>query len=233
MKLRPPRGFTLVELLVVVAIIAILIGMLLPAVQSVRSAARATVCKNNMRQIGLAIHNYSNSFGGAYPWTSHDGADQSWLKTLEPFTESVQSLRACPDDVRAEQWLAEGLPGTSYLINDLVANTALTGAVVNINRLRSTSNLVILFEGNDRAAFTNDHVHCSDFYKGTRVIRNTVWDFMQLEIETSRHHQNSNYLFADGHVASIPEETLFQWVQQDIQNETNFAQPNGKGIYQY
>ena len=112
-----------------------------------------------------------------------------------------------------------------------MANPALTGAAVNINQLQGTSNLIILFEGNDSAAFTNDHVHCSDFYRPTRVLRDRVWEFMQLELETSRHHQNSNYLFADGHVASIPENTLFQWVQQDMENGTNFAQPNGRGIY--
>lgn len=90
------KGFTLIELLVVIAIIAILIALLLPAVQQAREAARRSTCKNNLKQIGLALHNYNETFS-VFPYaTSNPGQcgfsnvtnHKGWLYLL-PYLEQA------------------------------------------------------------------------------------------------------------------------------------------------
>ena len=88
------RGFTLIELLVVIAIIAVLIALILPAVQMAREAARRTQCKNNLKQLGLAMHNYHDAIGRFPPGVIEDDHDSraayfTGLHMLLPFLEEV------------------------------------------------------------------------------------------------------------------------------------------------
>src|SRR5262245_66091767 len=95
---RNRQAFTLVELLVVIAIVGVLVALLLPAVQAARAAARASQCKNNMPQIGLAVLQFCDTHKGQFPDWYHTSLTSSWIFTVAGHLENVDEIRLCPDD---------------------------------------------------------------------------------------------------------------------------------------
>jgi prepilin-type N-terminal cleavage/methylation domain-containing protein/prepilin-type processing-associated H-X9-DG protein len=125
---RPDGGFTLIEVLVVIAIIGLLIALLLPAVQSAREAARGLQCKNNQRQLGLALHGYHDVNGSfppgllnsAWPPTGPDFERRSWMPTILPYIEQqalYDRIESYMLSGRGYPWYA---PDTSSAISTVV-----------------------------------------------------------------------------------------------------------------
>jgi len=105
---KKQRGFTLIELLVVIAIIAILIALLLPAVQQAREAARRSTCKNNMKQIGLAMHNYHDTFR-AFPIGSQTSYYRAnWRSSILPYVDQAPAYNQLTQTAIPKHGFASG-----------------------------------------------------------------------------------------------------------------------------
>ena len=144
---RRKRGFTLIELLVVIAIIAVLVSLLLPAVQQAREAARRTQCKNNLKQLGLALMNYESTYrifpnGSNVPWGRKGGDDchmeytgpfgPNWAVSILPYIDQSNLFNANSPNLQTFPGVVIGVPtGTPPAgVNGLTWRTTLVDAVI-------------------------------------------------------------------------------------------------------
>ena len=142
---RNPAAFTLIELLVVIAIIGVLIALLLPAVQKVRESANQSTCRNNLRQIGLALHNYHSAYQ-SFPYgavhNGQTGPAWGWATLILPYLEQDNLYRRMNVNTNATGTTTAGTMGF-VMQNDLAALQTIlkiyqcpsdTGRLLNDNR---------------------------------------------------------------------------------------------------
>ena len=222
---------TLVELLVVIAIIGVLVALLLPAVQAARATARAATCKNNLRQIGLAVLQFCDRHNGEFPewWharrsSSDVDGQYSWIYTLADYLEKVDEIRICPED---EFWRERlDARASSYIINEYLANRDVPGSVRNINHLAATHRTIVVFEGADsrKCEPKNDHTHSASWFSNLNKEIGIVELVIKAEIQPDQHLESAHYLYADGHVGTLPAAQIDAW----IADEVDFAKPEMK-----
>lgn len=222
----PGRAFTLIELLVVIGIIAVLAGLLLPALASAKMKAHQTRCLSNLRQTGVGLLMYADDFQGRLPLTMHGHVDTnaSWIHSLKPYVGNVDEVRLCPADPRRFQRLTNH--GTSYILNEFLAVPQRDPfgleleSTPRLETLRSPTETMVLFEIADRYGPNTyaDHTHSRGWVLG--------WKEVLKDIQPDRHRTggpapdhtrgSANYLYADGHAEMIPARVFKARIDQGI-----------------
>ena len=228
---RPPaRGFTLVELLVVVAIIGTLVTLGVVVSRGALASARQSACMRNLKNIGIALHLYAEDHDGKFPETTHSAdLDGAWIYALETYLDDFESTRVCPEDPKKRERIKA--KGTSYILNSyiFVPETDPFGEPVGpaLNRIPAIpepSRTIIAFICSDNTGTGpgNDHTH-SNQWSSWSALAGDVCPGRFGGDKTDSTKGRSNYLYVDGRVESIPAVEVKRRIDAGI----NIAKPPG------
>ena len=212
MKDQPKnQGFSLVELLVGVAVIGLLTGIAFPAIQGGMGKAKLSQDLSNLRQIGQGILLYTGENQGNLPPTSCLG-EPSWIGALKPYLgEQYERIRISSLDPNREARKSAG--GTSYLLNDEVdsafdrAGNPKPGLLQNQNRITDASRRLLLFPASRTKPAGEDHIHSGSMGRWHSVLGEINPDSSG-PVSRQRDSGSSAYLFADGHAEILGAKTL-------------------------
>lgn len=229
-KASRKHGFTLLELLVAMAIIATLAVIGVLGVRAAMVWSRQSACMGNLRNIGAALHLYAADHDGRFPETAHStDLDRAWIYVIETYLGEFDLTRVCPEDPRKGERLKSR--GTSYLLNSYVFVPELdpfgeaAGPALNrLSAIPEPSRTLLGFVCSDQTGTGpgNDHTHSNQW---------SSWAAVTADICPGRFgggrpaeaRGRSNYLFADGRVESIPALD----VKRKIDSGINPAKPPG------
>ncbi len=218
-------GFTLVELLVVIGIIALIAAITLPIISYARESGRRTACQSNLRQIGIAMQQYVQDFDGAYPQemfaykTQGVTTEVSWQGVLFPYTKSREIIR-CPSQGKAVPTV--GIPADGYTLNANRLSTVRwsgttppTVIVESTHESEHTNSSTIWMCG-DRVAIEKSH--CVDCTRGTGSCNRNFYG-------STVHGKGGNYSFLDGHVKWYTPDAM---AEVDCKNDPVIPLPNNR-----
>jgi len=227
-------GFTLVELLIVIAVVGVLVALLLPAVQATRAAARRADCLHRLREIGLAVHLHLDTHDGRFPRSSHSAnsvGEPAWARmlavTLDPAYDPygsnepiglMNSAYRCPEDERTDVKTYSYGKNVWFELDGYETGAALgihwpdTGPTYPRRRHVTAKSRTVLF---GEVGGQSDHLMAHFWLSGGRP-----------EVVSDRHAGLSNYLWVDAHATTAPFEATF-----DLDEEIDLWNPGAAGEF--